>query len=79
MNDDCFIKLEHRFTYNNGIKYADVAYLHRNNLVGIFEIYHTHKTREEDRPEPWYEFDASTVLRLVNKFLVLDDGYVRIV
>jgi uncharacterized protein YkuJ len=37
--DGSSINIEHRFEYN-GPKIADVAYLHHNEIIGIFEIYH---------------------------------------
>jgi hypothetical protein len=61
------IQLEHRFEHNNGLKIADVGYLDEDEIVCIFEIYHTHKTRSEDRPEPWFEIDAVTLINLANE------------
>ena len=60
------IKTEHRFNYNNTAKIADVAYIDNNDIVCIFEIYHTHKTMMENRPEPWFEIDAGKLLSTVN-------------
>lgn len=51
--------LEYRFDFN-GLKIADVALV--GDITYMFEIYHTHKTREEKRPEPWFEFDAIEVI-----------------
>ena len=59
------IKLEHRFEYN-GTKIADVAYIDDNEILCIFEICNTHKTRSEKRPEPWFEIDAENLIRLAN-------------
>jgi len=59
--DGSSISIEHRFEYN-GLKIADVAYLHHNEIVGIFEIYHTHKTDATNRPEPWFEIEATSLL-----------------
>ena len=59
------IQLEHRFNYN-GIKIADIAYIDNNDIMCIFEICNTHKTSNEDRPEPWFEIDASTLIKTVN-------------
>jgi uncharacterized protein YkuJ len=59
------IQLEHRFEYN-GPKIADVAYIDNNELVCIFEICNTHRTCAENRPEPWFEIDAKTLIVLVN-------------
>ncbi len=60
------IILEYRFDYN-GLKIADIAYLDNNEIVCIFEICHTHATKANDRPEPWFEIDATTLLLEANK------------
>lgn len=59
------IQLEHRFDYN-GLKIADVAYLDTGEIVCIFEICNTHKTSSENRPEPWFEIDALTLIGIAN-------------
>ena len=59
------IKLEHRFNYK-GEKQADVAYLDAGEIVCLFEICYTHKTSSENRPEPWFEIDAETLIKLAN-------------
>ena len=65
MTEDSVIELEYKFEYN-GLKIADVAYIDDGNLLCIFEIYNTHKTCSENRPEPWFEFDAKTLIRIAN-------------
>ena len=65
MTEMSSIKLEHRFEYN-GTKIADVAYIDDNEILCIFEICNTHKTRSEKRPEPWFEIDAENLIRLAN-------------
>ena len=59
------ILLEHRFEYN-GPKIADVAYIDNNELVCILEICNTHKTCSENRPEPWFEINALTLIKTAN-------------
>jgi hypothetical protein len=59
------IQIEYRFEYN-GLKIADVAYLDDSELVCIFEICNTHKTSSENRPEPWFEIDALSLIRTAN-------------
>lgn len=55
--------IEHSFYYNASNKTADVALVENGNIVKyIFEICYTHKTREEDRPEPWVEINAEYLL-----------------
>ena len=59
------IELEYRFEYN-GTKIADVAYIDNDDILCIFEICNTHKTCSENRPEPWFEIDAETLIKLAN-------------
>jgi uncharacterized protein YkuJ len=59
------IQLEYRFEYD-GLKIADVAYIENGEILCIFEICHTHKTRSENRPEPWFEIDALLLIHNVN-------------
>lgn len=61
------IKIEYRFDHNNSPKIADIAYLENNNLHSIFEIYHTHRTKSENRPEPWFEIDATDILNAIRE------------
>jgi hypothetical protein len=65
ITDSSSIALEHRFSYEDGLKIADVAHID-GEIKGIYEIYYTHKTCSEDRPEPWVEIDATTLLTSVN-------------
>jgi len=66
MNDESSVKLEYRFDYN-GLKIADVGYLVNNELRYIFEICHTHKTEDENRPEPWFEIEATKLIKTANE------------
>ena len=59
------VRLEHRFEYH-GPKVADVAYIENGEILCIFEICNTHKTQSENRPEPWFEIDAETLIRIAN-------------
>ena len=61
---DSIIKLEHRFKYNDSTKVADVVFLHGGKIVVIFEVVHTHYTKERDRPEPWHEVSASEINKI---------------
>lgn len=65
MTETSKIELEFRFDYN-GVKIADVAYIDNDNLFCIVEICNTHKTRSENRPEPWFEIHAETLIKLAN-------------
>jgi hypothetical protein len=60
------ITLEHRFNYEDELRIADVAHIINSEIKGIYEIYNTHKTSTKDRPEPWVEIDANSLLTLVN-------------
>ena len=59
------VELEYRFEFNNSQKIADVALLCRGTIKYIFEICHKHKTSPENRPEPWFEFDATELIENV--------------
>jgi len=60
------ITLEHRFNYEDELRIADVAHTLNGEIKGIYEICYTHKTCSENRPEPWVEIDANSLLTLVN-------------
>ena len=62
---DYVIELEYRFEFN-GLKIADVAYIEDNKLSYIFEICNTHKTCSENRPDPWFEINAETLIKIAN-------------
>lgn len=60
-NDEETIEIEKSFIWN-GNKKCDVCLVSNDTKIKtIFEICHTNKTKEEDRPEPWYEFDADEI------------------
>lgn len=65
------IIIECEFNYNGAKKIADIVYAKLNGtewkMEYIFEICYTNKTLEKDRPEPWYEFDAESVIREFNE------------
>ena len=50
---------EFRFIHNDSNKSADVALLENDIIKYIFEICYKNKTKPENRPEPWFEFDAN--------------------
>lgn len=68
LSESSQIILEHRFEHN-GPKVADVAYMDSGEIVCIFEICHTHATSANDRPEPWFEIDATTLIMDANNIL----------
>jgi len=57
--------LEHGFNYNGSRKVADVAHLANGKIAHIFEIFYKHRTKDEDRPEPWFEFNAMDLINTV--------------
>lgn len=64
--DEMKAELEYKFNYNESLKSADVALIENNKLIYIFEICYKNKTREENRPEPWFEINAVELINLVN-------------
>jgi hypothetical protein len=71
-----YIEIEHRFLYNEAIKIADICQLKINReIINIFEIYYSHKTKDEDRPEPFYEIDALILTNLYNIYCKQKDSF----
>lgn len=62
MDDDTRVEIEYSFKYNDERKYADVAYLQDDNIIAIFEVFYKHRTKENNRPEPWFELEAIDIL-----------------
>lgn len=67
LEDLSFIEIEHRFKWNDETKIADVAHILNGEIKGIYEIFNTHKTCSKNRPEPWVEIDALSLLTLANE------------
>ena len=61
LSENSRVEQEYGFIYNGHNRTADIACVTKTpeNIECIFEICNTHKTAEEKRPEPWFEFDAS--------------------
>jgi len=74
-SDTSEILLEYKFNFNNSNKFADVAYIDNNEIVCLFEIYHTNKTKENDRPEPWFEINATELINQINN---IDNNKIKI-
>lgn len=74
LSDTSIIHIEYHFDYENEQKIADVAYIDNGDIVSIFEIYNTHKTDDDCRPEPWFEFQANDIL---NSIYMSTDDIVR--
>jgi hypothetical protein len=59
----CRATKEHRFQHEGRLRIADVAVLcDDDSLYAILEVCHTHTTKELDRPEPWFELNATSVV-----------------
>jgi len=66
-NENTKAVIEHRFHYNHSNRSADVALLDEDsNIIYIFEICYKNKTKEENRPEPWFEIDAESFIKYMN-------------
>lgn len=72
-NDEMKAIIEYKFNYNDSLKSADVALIQNNKLIYIFEICYKNKTREENRPEPWFEINAVELINLVNNRDIKDN------
>lgn len=61
--------MEHSFHFLDSRRQADVAALQLkdSSIKYIFEICNTSKTKEENRPEPWFEFDCRSVIQMCNQ------------
>lgn len=67
-NDNFKVCIEYKIEHEKKIKYIDVAYIDNNNkVIALFEICYKNKTCEENRPEPWYEFNAENFIDIVNR------------
>lgn len=60
-------RVEYEFVFNKKKKVADVVLLNGDELEIVFEIYNTHKTALDARPEPWYEVTVDDMLVLTKK------------
>jgi hypothetical protein len=77
--DDSQAYIEYKFTYNESRKSADVALTQKNELKYIFEICYKNKTKEENRPEPWFEIKAETLINETNSGEnIKEDGEITI-
>ena len=65
-NENTKAVVEHKFYYNDSRRSADVALLENDEIKYIFEICHKNKTDEENRPEPWFDIKAETLINDVN-------------
>lgn len=61
------IETEYCMEYDERKIIPDVALLENNRVKYIFEIFHTHKTKNDNRPDPWFEINASNLLITANE------------
>jgi hypothetical protein len=64
--DNTQVLIEYRFQHDGKTKIADIAYvdMEDNDILCIFEICHTHKTKCEDRTGEWFEVNAETLIKI---------------
>jgi hypothetical protein len=65
-NENTIATMEYRFNYNNSNRSADVALVENKDIKYIFEICYKNKTKEENRPEPWFEINAEMLINNIN-------------
>ena len=70
--------IEHKFYYNDSLRSADVALIDETTIHFIFEICYKHKTKEENRPEPWIEIDAIKLINNINSVKNADETDIHI-
>ena len=65
-NENTIASMEYRFNYNNSNRSADVALVENKDIKYIFEICYKNKTKEENRPEPWFEINSEKLINNIN-------------
>ena len=71
-NENTIATMEYRFNYNNSNRSADVALVENKDIKYIFEICYKNKTKEENRPEPWFEINAEKLINNINSVKNID-------
>lgn len=73
LNENCILIEEYPLNFINTIGInrkirADLVRIENDKLIEIYEIYATHQTREEDRPNNinWYEFNTDQIYEKYN-------------
>jgi hypothetical protein len=67
IKDGSLISIEYRFQYNDNTRIADVAHTFNNEIQSIYEICYKHQTSNENRPEPWVEINAISLINIANE------------
>jgi hypothetical protein len=65
--------MEYKFNYNHSNRSADVALIENDEIKYIFEICYKNKTKEENRPEPWFEINAEDLINQMNSGEIIDE------
>jgi hypothetical protein len=73
-NENTKAVIEHNFKYNNSNRFADVAFLENNIVKCIFEIHYKNKTKDVNRPEPWFEIEAEDLINNINSIENIDEN-----
>jgi hypothetical protein len=71
-NENTIASMEYRFNYNNSKRSADVALVENKDIKYIFEICYKNKTKEENRPEPWFEINSEKLINNINSVKNID-------
>jgi hypothetical protein len=71
-NENTIASMEYRFNYNNSNRSADVALVENKDIKYIFEICYKNKTKEENRPEPWFEINSEKLINNINSVKNID-------
>ena len=67
-----YAESEKRMTFNEKTIIPDVSYLYNQNILKyIVEVFHTHKTMSENRPEPYFEISAQQFIDKFDEELLL--------
>jgi hypothetical protein len=72
-NENTKAIIEYKFNYNNSNRSADVALVENDSIKYIFEICYKNKTKEENRPEPWFEISAENLINQINSGEIIDE------
>jgi hypothetical protein len=72
-NENSKAVIEYRFEHNGSNKSADVAFLENDKIKCIFEMKYKNKTNDENRPEPWFEFNAEELINNINSGTIIDE------
>ncbi len=63
--DTSIIEQEYPFRHDKCLRRADIAHIDNGQISSIYEIYHSSKTEEWCRPEPWVEIDDEEIINLL--------------